>query len=326
MKKSLLLFVLTLAGLGAYAQVDTIKWGLEDSRTEWKNDAGALPHLSGFFQANAPVNYPDGAKGWWHLLDIRHSNAVNLFAMQFAGGFYDQKLYFRKTANSASTPWSQVVLTRDGKTGLMTDNPRALFDVGLSSTNNTDVITSVLARLPEWNDNGIGNCLAVRSGNTQPTDVKSFSLEHYFGQYLNSSINFYRGSDAGDGFMTFATSAGTERMRITYWGNVGIGTTTPQSKLAVAGTITAQKVKVTATGWPDFVFADDYQLPSLSAVEQYIRTHRHLPEVPAADEVEKNGQDLGEMNKKLLQKVEELTLYVIELQKQVNALQEKVNK
>ncbi|MBV8255107.1 MAG: hypothetical protein JO154_21070 [Chitinophaga sp.] len=324
MKKSLLLFGLILIGGGAFAQ--EVKWGEAGSRTDYRNNADDTSNLSGFYQAFDPINYPAGAADWWHLLDVKHSNPQNHFAMQFAGSFFDQKLYFRKTQNLPNTPWSQVVLIRDGKTGLMTDNPRAQFDVGLASTNNTEVITSILARLPEWNDNAIGNCLAVKAGNTQPINARSYSLEHYFGPYLNSSINFHRGANAGDGFLTFATSAGSERMRITYWGDVGIGTTAPQSKLAVAGTITAQKVKVTATGWPDYVFADDYPLPSLSAVEEYIRTHRHLPEIPAANDVEKNGQDLGEMNKKLLQKVEELTLYVIELQKQVNALQEKVNK
>jgi hypothetical protein len=107
-------------------------------------------------------------------------------------------------------------------------------------------------------------------------------------------------------------------------GNIGIGTTEPGSyKLAVEGTIGARRVKVTQGTWADFVFQPDYKLPALSEVEQYINANQHLPEIPSAAEVEKEGLDLGEMNKKLLQKVEELTLYLIEQQKTIKALQEK---
>lgn len=95
-------------------------------------------------------------------------------------------------------------------------------------------------------------------------------------------------------------------------GNVGIGTTAPGAyKLAVAGTIAARKVKVTQETWADFVFHPDYQLPSLQEVERFITANRHLPDIPSAKEVAADGLDLGEMNRKLLQKVEELTLYLI---------------
>jgi len=101
-------------------------------------------------------------------------------------------------------------------------------------------------------------------------------------------------------------------------GNVGIGTSTPTEKLSVKGTILAQKIKVStaASNWPDYVFNTEYKLPSILELEKFVKAHHHLPEVPSAKEVEANGLDLGETNKQLLKKLEELTLYIIELKKE----------
>jgi len=93
-------------------------------------------------------------------------------------------------------------------------------------------------------------------------------------------------------------------------------------RLSVNGKIRATGIKVYNT-WADFVFEDTYKLPTLAEVEQYIETNGHLKDIPSAQEVEVNGIDLGEMNKLLLQKIEELTLYVIELNKEIEALKQK---
>ncbi len=90
-------------------------WGNSDTRTETRNDAGLQGNAgakSGFYETSAPApagNWPSGANSWWHLLDVRHSNSANNYAMQFAGSFFDQKLYFRKTNGSASQPWTEVL-------------------------------------------------------------------------------------------------------------------------------------------------------------------------------------------------------------------------
>jgi hypothetical protein len=108
-------------------------------------------------------------------------------------------------------------------------------------------------------------------------------------------------------------------------GNVGIGTTTPGSfKLAVNGKIWTQEVNVAMTNpGPDYVFEKDYDLLSLTELETYINQNKHLPEVPAAKEMEKDGLNLKEMNLILLKKVEELTLHVIALKKEnVNLINE----
>ena len=105
-------------------------------------------------------------------------------------------------------------------------------------------------------------------------------------------------------------------------GNVGIGTTNPDAKLAVNGKIHAKEVKVDLVGWSDFVFYDDYKLPTLEEVAAHIKEKGHLKDIPSAKEVAKNGIYLGEMDAKLLQKIEELTLYVIDL-KEENMQQQK---
>ncbi len=105
-----------------------------------------------------------------------------------------------------------------------------------------------------------------------------------------------------------------------FGGNVGIGTKNSNSwKLAVNGKIRAKEIKVEA-GWSDFVFFDDYKLPSLQEVENHIKENGHLIDIPSAQEVEKNGIFLGEMDSKLLQKIEELTLYTIQQQKEIENL------
>lgn len=102
---------------------------------------------------------------------------------------------------------------------------------------------------------------------------------------------------------------------------IGIGTANPNAKLEVNGDIHAKEVRVNLIGWPDFVFKNDYILPSLEAVEAHIKAHGHLKDIPSEAEVKENGINLGEMDAKLLQKIEELTLYIIALNKKVKKLE-----
>src|SRR5262249_16810791 len=124
-----------------------------------------------------------------------------------------------------------------------------------------------------------------------------------------------------------------ERMVVTAGGKVGIGidaTNMPGSyKLYVADGILAEKVKVavkTTTNWADFVFDENYKRMSLSELENFISNNKHLPELPCAEDVVANGADLGEIQSALLQKIEELTLYVIEQNKRIEQLEKLAKK
>lgn len=119
-------------------------------------------------------------------------------------------------------------------------------------------------------------------------------------------------------------------IRITNTGNVGIGiplTSNPNNyKLAVNGTIGAKAVRVetTQTPWPDYVFEQEYKLKTLAELEHFVNTNKHLPNVPSACEVEDHGIDVANMDAKLLEKIEELSLYIIEQNKRIEVLEKAI--
>nr|WP_320120045.1 hypothetical protein [uncultured Marinifilum sp.] len=111
---------------------------------------------------------------------------------------------------------------------------------------------------------------------------------------------------------------------INSFGNVGIGTNNPNFKLDVLGTIRAQDLKVDMEG-ADFVFEEDYLLRSIEEVETFVKANKHLPEISPAKEMQENGVNQSEMNQKLLQKIEELTLYLIQQNKELKSQTQEIS-
>jgi hypothetical protein len=145
--------------------------------------------------------------------------------------------------------------------------------------------------------------------------------------FTRNSYNYITASDSLGSLVFRTGGSGNARMIISPTGNIGIGTLiTTNYKLTVEGAIAARKIRVTqSSGWADFVFEPGYKLVSLEETACFIKANKHLPDVPTASEVAKGGQDLGDMNRILLQKVEELTLHLIEINEKSKQQQEMIN-
>jgi len=186
-----------------------------------------------------------------------------------------------------------------------------------------------------WHDatgNGICNCIIIwlRGGGTTYYYQSNYAVNPTIYDGIQNPLPYNEVNGPAHSFKTtiedYATSSGIYQERNAYFGaNVGIGTINPDSKLAVNGTIHSKEVKVDMNGWPDYVFKKGHDLPTLEEIEEQINKNGHLANIPSEEEVLKNGINLGEMNAKLLQKIEEMTLYMIEMKKE-NEVQKKLLK
>ena len=239
---------------------------------------------------------------------------------------------------------------RDGKVGIGTANPATQLEVagnirisngwrGLQLVNDDQRYDLIVGsstsdnRFGIWDDtqseyrmyiNGDGN---VGIGTTAP--ITSLHVRAGSSGYSSTNLEglFVENQGVSNSSFVFqtATAGGGKSFVVTNAGNVGIGTLTVTYPLTVNGTIRSKKV-IVDTGWSDFVFEDDYSLMPLQSLAKFIEKNNHLPEMPTAKEVEANGISLGDMDAKLLQKIEELTLYTIEQQKMIDELQKEVKR
>jgi hypothetical protein len=260
------------------------------------------------WQQDGYTSYVDG-----HVAakDLNSGSFVQLWrdnAIIWKYGSVSQGLRFGSATDFGATGWTERMrLLDNGNLGIGTASPASPLSVLTTNTNTFANIASFKneATTNTWmyvaNRNGQAN-LGV--GGARPD------------AYLWSSTGKFFIGDEGSPTLFIDGMAN---------GNVSIGT--PDSKgykLAVAGDAIFTKVVVKPYPFPDYVFHANYRLRPLSEVEQYIKQYGHLPEVPTAEEVKKNGLDVGDNQITLLKKIEELTLYVIEQNKKIQALDAEV--
>ncbi|WP_282159858.1 tail fiber protein [Ulvibacterium marinum] len=201
------------------------------------------------------------------------------------GGDYNSMIFAIGGGNES------MIIKNDGNIGISTQNPSEKLHVA-------------------------GNALFEENNGT------SIKINGYHGIETQGNshwlhLNRYRNDDVSIGHES------TSNVYMVYGGGkVGIGTISPDDKLTVKGRIHAEEVKVDlSVPGPDYVFNEGYDLKSLEEVQEHIRENGHLPNIPSAAEMEQNGVELGIMNMKLLEKIEELTLYTIAQEKRIKHLE-----
>ncbi len=199
--------------------------------------------------------------------------------------------------------YEKMHISENGNVGIGTGTPAYLLD----AYKRTDGLSLINIQ----NDSEVSGC---------GSGIRFFTRQYNGGGSWWSNIVI-----KGDSKLHFNMEQKEDAMVIDQTGKVGIGIINPNYKLTVEGTIGAREVKVTAEAWSDFVFHSTYKLRTLGEVEQFIKVNNHLPEIPTESEVKQNGIGLGEMNAKLLQKIEELTLYMIEQNKRIERVEEQNN-
>lgn len=266
---------------------------------------------SGFYESFGAhsLNAP-GSADWYWGINVGHTlnNVLDSY-------HYNGQIAFAVNYYASSIPVMHIRSTTDLGQGLWA---KVLHDLG---------------------DQTINGNLTVKNPSSYPfginldTDTPSHWVREFNFTHNKEKNMFSLGTYADDDQLIYGYLGGGETNNANYqspwmvfrpFGYIGIGTRDPQSKLDVRGKIIAHEVEVKIQSGADFVFQPDYRLPPLSEVEAFIQQNKHLPEIPSEKQMQTEGLNVNEMQIKLLQKVEELTLYVIDLKKENEKLQSRI--
>ena len=301
MKTTVKIVVIAMMGMGVGVSAQEWNTNGDNSTT------GNLTLDGSYINLNTPVTTGGWARGF---LNIDTDKVTRIGGVGLLGAKDQPNYYYIAHGKS---PWSSglgIYVKTNGNVGIGTTEAKEKLDI----RGNIYINSGVNDNRIFWE--GHNMTMGTRSG-SYSHNVFSLKPGGATQGKLFSVFDMYDANSKSDHQRKIRIhSSGTSYFN---GGNVGIGTTdTKGFELGVNGKIAATEVKVaTYSNWADFVFKKDYHLPTLKEVENHIKEKGHLKDIPSAKEVEKNGFFLGEMDSKLLQKIEELTLYTVAQEKEI---------